>query len=146
MTGSQHSFVAAVRRCLANPAALGYLAVVAGVLAWVGLDALLVEHQDASLAGIWAFLVTGPTSWLFLMLPGVLPWAGVVVGALVLGLILGARAVLALVNERDIGQGLFTPDVSFPSGPLTPDEYVFFSRLPQALFHAADGLVLVRTV
>ncbi|MGC9539070.1 SCO4225 family membrane protein [Streptomyces sp. UG1] len=90
MTGSQHSFVAATRRNLVNPAALGYLAVVVGVLAWVGLDALLVEHQDASLAGVWAFLVTGPTSWLFLMLPGVLPWAGVVVGALVQAAVLGA--------------------------------------------------------
>ncbi|QOV33824.1 hypothetical protein IM697_26960 [Streptomyces ferrugineus] len=90
MTGSQQSFVAAARRCLVNPAALAYLAVVVGVLAWVGVDALLVEHQDASLAGIWAFLVTGPTSWLFLLLPGVLPWAGVVVGALVQAAVLGA--------------------------------------------------------
>lgn len=44
----------------------------------------------------------------------------------------------ALVNERDIGRGLFTPDVDFPTGPATPDEYVFFSRLPQALSTRAE--------
>lgn len=44
-----------------------------------------------------------------------------------LGMIAGA-----LVNERDIGRGLFTPDVAYPSRPLAPDQYVFFSTLPQA--------------
>ena len=44
----------------------------------------------------------------------------------------------ALVNERDIGQGLFTPDVAYPSRPLTPDQYVFFSGLPQALSTRAE--------
>ncbi|MFO7693730.1 MAG: hypothetical protein R6V57_11650 [Vicinamibacterales bacterium] len=50
-----------------------------------------------------------------------------------LGLIAGA-----LVNHRDIGRGLFTPDVTFPSGVLAPDECVFFSRLPQALSTEAE--------
>ncbi|CAN5556183.1 hypothetical protein BH23CHL7_BH23CHL7_17730 [soil metagenome] len=50
-----------------------------------------------------------------------------------LGMIAGA-----LVNERDIGRGLFTPDVTFPSGPTTADEHVFFSRLPQALSTRAE--------
>ncbi len=50
-----------------------------------------------------------------------------------LGMIAGA-----LVNERDIGRGLFTPDVDFPAGPGTLDEYVFFSRLPQALSTRAE--------
>lgn len=50
-----------------------------------------------------------------------------------LGMIAGA-----LVNERDIGRGLFTPDVTFPPGPVKPDEHVFFSRLPQALSTRAE--------
>ncbi|CAN5795972.1 hypothetical protein BH24CHL6_BH24CHL6_06550 [soil metagenome] len=50
-----------------------------------------------------------------------------------LGLLAGA-----LVNERDIGRGLFTPDVPWPDGPGSPDEFVFFSRLPQALSTRAE--------
>jgi hypothetical protein len=50
-----------------------------------------------------------------------------------LGMIAGA-----LVNERDIGRGLFTPDVPYPTGHPAADELVFFSRLPQALSSAAE--------
>jgi len=50
-----------------------------------------------------------------------------------LGMIAGA-----LVNESDIGQSLFTPDVDLPRGPLRPDEYIFFSRLPQAVSTRAE--------
>jgi hypothetical protein len=50
-----------------------------------------------------------------------------------LGMIAGA-----LVNERDIGRGLFTPDVDLPAGPGAPDELVFFSRLPQAVSTRAE--------
>lgn len=50
-----------------------------------------------------------------------------------LGMIAGA-----LVNERDIGRGLFTPDVAYPSGPLAPDRSVFFSAVPQALSTRAE--------
>lgn len=71
-----------------------------------------------------------------------------------LGMIAGA-----LVNESDIEQGLFTPDVrwpsSFPSAStstststftitptgLSPDQWVFFSRLPQALSTEAEMLL-----
>jgi hypothetical protein len=45
-----------------------------------------------------------------------------------LGMIAGA-----LVNQRDIGESLFTPDVPFPNRPLSPDEHIFFSTLPQWL-------------
>lgn len=45
-----------------------------------------------------------------------------------LGMIAGA-----LVNQRDIGKSLFTPDVTFPDRALSPDEYMFFSALPQAV-------------
>ncbi|MDO8835038.1 MAG: hypothetical protein Q7V01_05555, partial [Vicinamibacterales bacterium] len=50
-----------------------------------------------------------------------------------LGMIAGA-----LVNQRDIHEGLFTPDVTFPRGAIAPDEFVFFSRLPQALSTEAE--------
>ncbi len=50
-----------------------------------------------------------------------------------LGMIAGA-----LVNAADIAQSLFTPDVPYPSGPQHADEFVFFSRLPQALSTVAE--------
>jgi len=53
--------------------------------------------------------------------------------ALELGMIAGA-----LVNEADIKKGLFIPDVPFPSGKLSAEEQVFFSRLPQALSTEAE--------
>jgi hypothetical protein len=56
-----------------------------------------------------------------------------------LGMIAGA-----LVNERDIGRGVFTPDVTFPRGALAPDEFVFFSRLPQALSTEAEMMTRYR--
>ncbi|WP_328868967.1 hypothetical protein OHT76_02090 [Streptomyces sp. NBC_00287] len=78
------------RRCFLNPAALGYLAVVVAVWVWVAVDLLFVEHPDASLAGVWAFLVTAPTSLFFVWLPGPLPWIGLVVGAVAQAGVLGA--------------------------------------------------------
>jgi len=50
-----------------------------------------------------------------------------------LGMIAGA-----LVNQKDIANGLFTPDVRFPEGGIAADEMVFFSRLPQALSTEAE--------
>ena len=44
----------------------------------------------------------------------------------------------ALVNERDIGRGLFTPDVDLPKRPPTLDEQVFYSALPQAISTRAE--------
>jgi hypothetical protein len=44
----------------------------------------------------------------------------------------------ALVNERDIGHGLFTPDVPIPEGRPMLDEHVFFSALPQAISTRAE--------
>ncbi|RKY15406.1 MAG: hypothetical protein DRQ55_19585, partial [Planctomycetota bacterium] len=44
----------------------------------------------------------------------------------------------ALVNERDIGRGLFTPDVPIPERLPTLDEHVFFSGLPQAISTRAE--------
>ncbi|HSG06533.1 MAG TPA: hypothetical protein VLB09_09055, partial [Nitrospiria bacterium] len=44
----------------------------------------------------------------------------------------------ALVNQRDIHHGVFTPDVSFPSGISSADERIFFSKMPQALSTEAE--------
>lgn len=53
--------------------------------------------------------------------------------ALELGMIAGA-----LVNERDIGLGLFTPDVPIPERLPALDEHVFFSALPQSISTRAE--------
>ena len=52
-----------------------------------------------------------------------------------LGMIAGT-----LVNEGDIQEGLFTPDVPFPSSEREQalDEYLFLSQLPQALSTRAE--------
>lgn len=44
----------------------------------------------------------------------------------------------ALVNEGDIHQGLFTPDVVFPEKPAAREDWFFFSTLPQALSTEAE--------
>ncbi len=44
----------------------------------------------------------------------------------------------ALVNERDIARGLFTPDVDLPGRPPSLDEHVVFSALPQAISTRAE--------
>jgi hypothetical protein len=85
MNGTR-SLISALR----TPVALGYLALVAAVVVWVGVDTLFVEHADASLAGVWAFLVTAPVSLLFVMLPGPLPFIGIAVGAVLQAAVLGA--------------------------------------------------------
>ncbi|MEE9523143.1 MAG: hypothetical protein V3V59_00165, partial [Thermodesulfovibrionales bacterium] len=50
-----------------------------------------------------------------------------------LGMIAGA-----LVNERDIAESLFYPDVPFPPVEIRGDELVFYSSLPQALSTEAE--------
>ena len=57
-----------------------------------------------------------------------------------LGLIAGA-----LVNEADIGTSLFVPDVPFPNRALAPDEFIFYSTLPQALSTEAEMTTHYRT-
>ena len=45
----------------------------------------------------------------------------------------------ALVNHDDIDKSLFTPDIKFPkAGDIRPDEWFFFSRLPQAVSTEAE--------
>ncbi len=50
-----------------------------------------------------------------------------------LGMIAGA-----LVNQDDIPRGLFTPDVTLPSGPWPADRWVFAGQVPQALSTEAE--------
>ncbi|MFM9699216.1 SCO4225 family membrane protein [Streptomyces europaeiscabiei] len=90
MTASSRSLSRTLRRHLLNPAALGYLALVVAVGVWVGVDSLFVEHADAGFAGVWLFLVTAPTSLLFVALPGGLPFLGIVLGAVIQAFVLGA--------------------------------------------------------
>ncbi|GGK63018.1 SCO4225 family membrane protein [Streptomyces flaveus] len=90
MAASSHSLIQTLRHNLVNPASLGYLALVAAVGVWVGVDTLFVEHVDASFAAVWLFVVTAPTSFLFLALPGALPFIGVAVGAVTQAFALGA--------------------------------------------------------
>ncbi len=52
-----------------------------------------------------------------------------------LGLLAGA-----LVNEKDISKGLFTPDVKLPQRPPLADEVVFHSQVPQAISTEAEML------
>lgn len=50
-----------------------------------------------------------------------------------LGLMAGA-----LVNEKDIENGLFTPDVTVPDGMPGGESLIFYSRLPQAISTHAE--------
>jgi hypothetical protein len=44
----------------------------------------------------------------------------------------------ALVNQKDINNSLFSPDVPFPDREPVSDEYIFFSILPQAISTEAE--------
>ncbi|UCB48611.1 MAG: hypothetical protein JSW56_16000 [Deltaproteobacteria bacterium] len=57
-----------------------------------------------------------------------------------LGMIAGA-----LVNHKDMGRSLFTPDVPFPNRSPYLDEYIFFSTLPQALSTEAEMMTRYNT-
>ncbi|MFF8567415.1 SCO4225 family membrane protein [Streptomyces albidoflavus] len=103
MAAAQRSAGTTFRRSLLNPVALGYLAVVAAVWVWIGVDTLLVTHADAGMAGVWGFFVTAPTSFLLVSLPDPLPFVGVAVGALVQALALGA--VYRWLTGRPRGHG-----------------------------------------
>jgi hypothetical protein len=50
-----------------------------------------------------------------------------------LGMIAGS-----LVNDKDIHHSIFTPDIPFPANPENADEYIFYSKLPQALSTEAE--------
>ncbi|MDG9700727.1 SCO4225 family membrane protein [Streptomyces sp. DH37] len=67
-----------------------YLAVCAALVLWVVLDAAFVQHEDASMAGVWPLAATAPTSLLALAVP--LPDGPA--GAVLLLALVGAAAVV----------------------------------------------------
>ncbi|MEU8350656.1 hypothetical protein [Streptomyces sp. NPDC048845] len=81
------------RTVVGNRASGVYLAVCFALLAWVAVDAALVQHQDASFAGVWPLFLTAPTSLLGLLL---LPETGT-------GGYLAVVVVSALVNSTVLG-------------------------------------------
>ncbi len=119
--GRHYSFLKAV-------AALWQVAVTPDLRATFKIDLDQVFPQDVLLAE------TGKTVFEHLRTP---LWGATARSAdgeeLALGMIAGA-----LVNERDIGHGLFTPDVPIPDRLPALDEHVFFSALPQSISTRAE--------
>jgi hypothetical protein len=119
--GRHYSFLKAV-------SALWQVAVDANVRATFKIDLDQVFPQEALVAE------TGKTMFGHLRTP---LWGAIARSGdhekLELGMIAGA-----LVNERDIGLGLFTPDVPVPGRLPALDEHVFFSGLPQAISTRAE--------
>lgn len=119
--GRHYSFLKAI-------AALWHVLVDPAVRATFKIDLDQVFPQDVLLAE------TGRSAFQHLATP---LWGATGVDArgaeVELGMIAGA-----LVNERDIRGGLFTPDVPWPARPLALEEQVFCSRLPQALSTRAE--------
>jgi hypothetical protein len=119
--GRHYSFLKAI-------AALWHVAIDPAIRATFKIDLDQVFPQDVLLAE------TGRTAFGHLATP---LWGATAVDAegrdIELGMLAGA-----LVNEGDIGHGLFTPDVNFPRRPPTLDEHVFYSALPQAVSTRAE--------
>ncbi|WP_406002279.1 SCO4225 family membrane protein [Streptomyces sp. NBC_00829] len=58
---------ATARLAFGNRASQVYLALVAVATVYVTVDTVFVHHEDASLAGVWLFLLASPTMFGFLM-------------------------------------------------------------------------------
>ncbi|MBP0459864.1 SCO4225 family membrane protein [Streptomyces montanisoli] len=85
-----------------------YLIVMAAVLVWVAIDTLFVPHADASMAGVWPFFLTAPTSLLLLAVPGLDGWgllAGMAVAAVVNATLLGLLVRALAPSGRGNGSG-----------------------------------------
>jgi hypothetical protein len=119
--GRHYSFLKAV-------AALWHVTVDPTVRATFKIDLDQVFAQEVLLAE------TGRTAFGHLATP---LWGATAVDStgreIELGMLAGA-----LVNERDIASGLFTPDVALPSSPPVLDEHVFHSALPQGISTRAE--------
>ncbi|MGP1674568.1 MAG: hypothetical protein ACTS8Z_05070 [Candidatus Limnocylindrales bacterium] len=119
--GRHYSFLKAI-------AALWHVVVDPAVRATFKIDLDQVFPQDVLVAE------TGQSAFEHLATPR---WGATGIDAsgreVELGMIAGA-----LVNERDIGRGLHTPDVPYPTRARTPDEHVFFSVVPQAVSTRAE--------
>lgn len=90
-----------VRLTFAHPASRAYLAVVVATAVFVAVDSLFVRHEDASLAGVWLFLLAAPTVFVFLM-------AGSLFGDAVIGSVWFLYPALVLsVLIQSLALGLF---------------------------------------
>ena len=92
------------RTRLAKAVSLGYLLVVAAVFAFV-LVVTAMPHPDASLAGVWLYVVTLPMSLLApltLWVPEAEPWALVV--EIVLYALVQAAALWLLIRGRGVAR------------------------------------------
>lgn len=90
MAKTSRSMPQNLRHYLANPLALGYLGVVLAVCLWIAADTYFAASSgDASFAGVWAFLVTAPTS-LLVPFTGPVGLIAIPVGAIVQAFALGA--------------------------------------------------------
>jgi hypothetical protein len=92
-----------LRLTFRNPASLVYLALVTVATLFVTVDMLFVTHDDASLAGVWLFLLAAPTVFVFLiggelLASGVAESAGYLYPALVLSVLIQSYALGAFVH------------------------------------------------
>lgn len=88
-TDSGRSFPSRLRRALAHPAALVYLAVCAALLVW----AIVVstgDSSDESMAGVIPLLATAPASLVLLVLPD---HAAMLVVSVILGALTNATII-----------------------------------------------------
>ncbi|MFI2368130.1 SCO4225 family membrane protein [Streptomyces sp. NPDC018833] len=104
------------RLTFGNPASRIYLALVVAAALFVAVDTLFVHHEDASMAGIWLFLLTAPTIFALMALgtlfgEGVAESAGFLYPALVLAVLVQACALGLFV--RLLGGG---PHTAHPHG------------------------------
>ncbi|MBT2367340.1 hypothetical protein J7E88_19015 [Streptomyces sp. ISL-10] len=104
------------RLTFGNPASRIYLALVAAAALFVAVDTLFVHHEDASMAGIWLFLLTAPTIFALMALgtlfgEGVAESAAFLYPALVLAVLVQACALGLFV--RLLGGG---PHTAHPHG------------------------------
>lgn len=98
MATTPRSLPQTLRHYLVNPVALAYLGLVLAVCLWVAADTFFASSSgDASFAGVWAFLVTAPTSLLF-PLAGPVGLLAIPISALVQAFALGAA--YRYVTER----------------------------------------------
>lgn len=95
MTGSPLASIA--RLAFGNVASRIYLGIVAATMAFVIVDTLFADHPDASLAGVWMFFATAPTSFFLLLLPVVGETPGAGVAAVVLFATVIVSAVLQAI-------------------------------------------------
>ncbi|MFC9647057.1 MULTISPECIES: SCO4225 family membrane protein [unclassified Streptomyces] len=102
------------RLTFGNRASQVYLGLVAAATVFVAVDTLLVQHQDASFAGVWLFFLAAPTIFAFFVGGGLLgdavaESAGFLYPALVLSVLIQAAAIGAFIRLLRHTQGSAHP-------------------------------------